>query len=82
MTDKKTTGQAQGSAQESAQEPKQQQQQASSGQASSGQAGLQQRYGSIGIEAVAAACRYSNPGKQTAEPVRAPRIDQRFEQAV
>jgi hypothetical protein len=43
-------------------------------------AGLQYRYGSIGIEAVAAACRYSNPGKKSAEP--ATRIDQRFEQAV
>jgi hypothetical protein len=42
-------------------------------------AGLQYRYGSIGIEAVAAACRYSNPGKKSAEP--ATRIDQRFEQA-
>ena len=41
---------------------------------------LQQRYGSIGIEAVAAACRYSNQGKKAAEP-SAPRIDQRFEQA-
>ena len=44
------------------------------------QAGLQQRYGSIGIEAVAAACRYSNQGKKAAEP-SASRIDQRFEQA-
>ena len=44
------------------------------------QTGLQQRYGSIGIEAVAAACRYSNQGKKAAEP-SAPRIDQRFEQA-
>ena len=44
------------------------------------QAGLQQRYGSIGIEAVAAACRYSNQGKK-AEPASASRIDQRFEQA-
>ena len=44
------------------------------------QAGLQQRYGTIGIEAVAAACRYSNQGKKPAEPASAPRIDQRFEQ--
>jgi len=44
------------------------------------QAGLQQRYGSIGIASVAAACRYSNQGKKAAEP-SAPRIDQRFEQA-
>jgi hypothetical protein len=44
--------------------------------------GLQYRYGTIGIEAVAAAVRYSNPGKKTAEPTKAPRIDQRFEQAV
>jgi hypothetical protein len=44
------------------------------------QAGLQHRYGSIGIASVAAACRYSNQGKKTAEP-SAPRIDQRFEQA-
>jgi hypothetical protein len=72
MTDKNTT--VQGTAK--AQEPRQQQ------QAASNEAGLQQRYGSIGIEAVAAACRYSNPGKKTVEPVRAPRIDQRFEQAV
>ena len=43
-------------------------------------AGLQYRYGRIGIEAVAAACRYANPGKKPAEP--ATRIDQRFEQAV
>jgi hypothetical protein len=40
--------------------------------------GLQQRYGTIGIEAVAAAVRYSNPGKKAAEPATAPRIDQRF----
>ena len=72
MTDKNTA--VQGTAK--GQEPRQQQ------QAASNEAGLQQRYGSIGIEAVAAACRYSNPGKQTVEPVRAPRIDQRFEQAV
>ena len=45
------------------------------------QTGLQHRYGSIGIEAVAAAVRYSNPGKKAAEPTSAPRIDQRFEQA-
>ena len=44
-------------------------------------AGLQQRYGTIGIEAVAAACRYSNQGKKPAEPASPPRIDQRFEQA-
>ena len=42
--------------------------------------GLQYRYGTIGIEAVAAAVRYSNPGKKAAEPA-VPRIDQRFEQA-
>ena len=45
------------------------------------QTGLQHRYGTIGIEAVAAAVRYSNPGKKAAEPTTAPRIDQRFEQA-
>ena len=45
------------------------------------QTALQQRYGSIGIEAVAAACRYSNQGKKAAEPASASRIDQRFEQA-
>ena len=45
------------------------------------QTGLQHRYGTIGIEAVAAACRYSNQGKKVAEPATAPRIDQRFEQA-
>ena len=45
------------------------------------QTALQQRYGSIGIEAVAAACRYSNQGKKAAEPASATRIDQRFEQA-
>ena len=43
------------------------------------QTALQQRYGTIGIEAVAAACRYSNQGKKP--PEAAPRIDQRFEQA-
>ena len=42
-------------------------------------AGLQYRYGTIGIEAVAAAARYCGPGKKTTEP--ATRIDQRFEQA-
>jgi len=42
---------------------------------------LQQRYGTIGIEAVAAACRYSNQGKKAPEPASASRIDQRFEQA-
>jgi hypothetical protein len=42
---------------------------------------LQHRYAAIGIEAVAAAVRYSNPGKQVSEPTKAPRIDQRFEQA-
>ena len=42
-------------------------------------AGLQYRYGTIGIEAVAAAARYCGPGKKAAEP--ATRIDQRFEQA-
>jgi hypothetical protein len=45
-------------------------------------AGLQHRYGTIGIEAVAAAVRCSNFGKKPAEPQIAPRIDQRFEQAV
>jgi hypothetical protein len=44
------------------------------------QTGLHHRYGTIGIEAVAAAVRYSNPGKKAPEPT-APRIDQRFEQA-
>ena len=44
-----------------------------------GNAGLQYRYGTIGIEAVAAAARYCGPGKKAAEP--ATRIDQRFEQA-
>lgn len=44
-------------------------------------AGLQQRYGTIGIEAVAAAVRCTNFGKKPAEPQKAPRIDQRFEQA-
>jgi hypothetical protein len=66
MTDKKNTTQGQ--------KPQQQ-------QAPSGQPGLQHRYAAIGIEAVAAAVRYSNPGKQVAEPTKAPRIDQRFEQA-
>lgn len=66
MTDKKTSSQGQ--------KPQQQ-------QAASGQTGLQHRYAAIGIEAVAAACRYSNPGKQVTEPPKAPRIDQRFEQA-
>lgn len=42
-------------------------------------AGLQYRYGTIGIEAVAAAARYCGPGKKATEP--ATRIDQRFEQA-
>ena len=42
--------------------------------------GLQQRYGTIGIEAVAAAVRCTNFGKAV-EPQKAPRIDQRFEQA-
>ena len=45
-------------------------------------AGLQGRYGTIGIEAVAAAVRCTNFGKKPAEPQKAPRIDQRFEQAV
>ena len=67
MTDKKTAAQGQKS-------PPQQ-------QARSGQTGLQHRYAAIGIEAVAAACRYSNPGKRVEEPREAPRIDQRFEQA-
>ena len=67
MTDKKT---AQGQ-----KSPPQEQ------QSWSGQTGLQHRYAAIGIEAVAAACRYSNPGKQVEEPTKAPRIDQRFEQA-
>jgi len=68
MTDKKT-------AQGQKSPPPQQQ------QSRSGQTGLQHRYAAIGIEAVAAACRYSNPGKQVEEPTKAPRIDQRFEQA-
>jgi hypothetical protein len=67
MTDKKNTAQGQ--------KPQQQQ------QAASGQPGLQHQYAAIGIEAVAAAVRYSNPGKKAAEPTTAPRIDQRFEQA-
>ena len=45
-------------------------------------AGLQGRYGTIGIEAVAAAVRCTNFGKKPAEQPKAPRIDQRFEQAV
>src|SRR5262245_35069884 len=49
-------------------------------QAAPGETGLHQRYGTIGIDAVAAAVRYSNPGKHQDEPVKAPRIDQRFEQ--
>jgi hypothetical protein len=65
MTDKKTMAEGQ--------QPQQAQQ--------SEQTGLQHRYGTIGIEAVAAAVRYSNPGKKAAEPTSAPRIDQRFEQA-
>ena len=65
MTDKKTTAESQKPQQ--AQQPE--------------QTGLQNRYGSIGIEAVAAAVRYSNPGKKAPEPTSAPRIDQRFEQA-
>lgn len=44
-------------------------------------AGLQNRYGTIGIEAVAAAVRCSNFGKKPAQGETAPRIDQRFEQA-
>ena len=71
MNDKKTMVENQGRHQDT-------QQQAASGQARE-QAGLQQRYGTIGIDAVAAAVRYSNPGKK-AEPAAAPRIDQRFEQ--
>jgi hypothetical protein len=39
---------------------------------------LQSQYGCIGIEAVAAAVRFSNPGKKPAEQTEAPRIDQRF----
>ena len=45
------------------------------------QTALQQRYGSIGIEAVAAACRYSNQGNNKAPDPKTQRIDQRFEQA-
>jgi hypothetical protein len=70
MTDKKTMAPRTAETKESQQQ-----------QASSGSTGLQQRYGVIGIEAVAAAVRYSNPGKKAAEPTTAPRIDQRFEQA-
>ena len=73
MNDKKTMVESQGRHQNI-------KQQAASGQARE-QAGLQQRYGTIGIDAVAAAVRYSNPGKKAAEPAAAPRIDQRFEQA-
>jgi hypothetical protein len=68
MTDKNTKaeGQAQGQSEPQTQRDK---------------AGLQYRYGTIGIDAVAAAVRCSNFGKKPAEPAAAPRIDQRFEQA-
>lgn len=71
MTDKNTKAQG-------AQTEPQTQRQMSSEQPRDN-AGLQHRYGTIGIEAVAAAVRCSNYGKKSAEP--APRIDQRFEQA-
>ena len=71
MTDKNTKAQG-------AQTEPQTQRQMSSEQPRDN-AGLQQRYGTIGIEAVAAAVGCSNYGKKSAEP--APRIDQRFEQA-
>jgi hypothetical protein len=70
MTDKNTKAQG-------AQTESQTQRQMSSEQPRDN-AGLQNRYGTIGIEAVAAAVRCSNYGKKSAEP--APRIDQRFEQ--
>jgi hypothetical protein len=70
MTDKNTKAQG-------AQTEPQTQRQMSSEQPRDN-AGLQNRYGTIGIEAVAAAVRCSNYGKKSAEP--APRIDQRFEQ--
>lgn len=70
MTDKNTKAEGQT-------EPQTQRQMSS--EAPRDNAGLQHRYGTIGIEAVAAAVRCSNFGKKSAEP--APRIDQRFEQA-
>ena len=72
MTDKNTKAQG---AQTEPQTPRQM-----SSEQPRDNAGLQHRYGTIGIEAVAAAVRCSNYGKKSAEP--APRIDQRFEQAV
>lgn len=39
---------------------------------------LSYRYGTIGIEAVAAAVRYAGPGKGPADTPAAQRIDQRF----
>jgi len=68
MTDKNTKAEAATQRQMSAEPPRD-------------SAGLQGRYGTIGIEAVAAAVRCTNFGKKTAEPQKA-RIDQRFEQAV
>jgi hypothetical protein len=41
---------------------------------------LQSQYGSIGINAVSAAARYSNSEKKPAESSKAPRIDQRFQE--
>jgi hypothetical protein len=70
MTDKNTKAEGQT-------EPQTQRQMSS--EQSRDNAGLQHRYGTIGIEAVAAAVRCSNFGKKP-EPQKAPRIDQRFEQ--
>jgi hypothetical protein len=69
MTDKDTKADAATQRQQSAEQP-------------CDSAGLQNRYGTIGIEAVAAAVRCTNFGKKPAEQPKAPRIDQRFEQAV
>ena len=76
MTDKNTK--AQGGQTQT--QPPQQMSSKNPGETSRDNAGLQYRYGTIGIEAVAAAVRYCGTGKKTAEPA-APRIDQRFEQA-
>ena len=78
MTDRKTMAEGQRTQQSKQQSNQPPQQQAASGL--SGEQGLHHRYGSIGIDAVAAACRYSNSGKK-AEPAAVLRIDQRFEQA-
>ena len=75
MTDKNTKAQS-----GPAQTPSQRQMSSKNpGETPRDNAGLQYRYGTIGIEAVAAAARYCGPGKKTTEP--ATRIDQRFEQA-